>query len=119
MTARPAPDVPETRATATEAKQAFGALLDRVVAGGRVVITRHEAPKAVLLSIEEYRRLAGPQPALEDLRAEFDTLVARLQTPAARRGLRAAFDASPAKLGRAAARAARARASAPARRRGG
>ena len=43
----------------------------------------------------------------DDLRAEYDTLLARMQTPKARKGMEAAFDATPAELGRAAVKAAR------------
>ena len=69
--------------TATEAKTRFGPLLETVIRRGAVVITKHDAPKAVLLSI-----------------AEFDGLVARLQTPGSRRALKSAFEASPRELGR-------------------
>jgi prevent-host-death family protein len=97
----------ETRIPATEAKATFGTLLDQVLGGGHVVITRHEVPKAVLLSYEEYTRLAGSTPSLGALEAEFDALVARLQTQAAQRGLESAFAAAPRALGKAAVRAAR------------
>ena len=43
--------------SATEAQNTFGQLLDRTIAGRVVAITRHREPRAVLLSIEEYRAL--------------------------------------------------------------
>ena len=47
--------------------------------------------------------------ALETLSGEFDALLARMQTPRARAGMTAAFNASPAQLGKAAVAAARKR----------
>jgi hypothetical protein len=48
-------------------------------------------------------------PALDDLSAQFDSLLARMQTPKAVQGMAAAFDATPAQLGRAAKAAAKKR----------
>jgi prevent-host-death family protein len=91
--------------TATEAKTRFGPLLEAAIAGGSVIITRHGAPKAVLLSIAEYEALGGRRPPdLGALSAEFDGLLARLQTPASRKALKSAFAATPKTLGRLAAR---------------
>jgi hypothetical protein len=44
--------------------------------------------------------------SLDDLNAEFDGLLAHMQTPQARKGVEAAFNASSAELGRAAVKAA-------------
>jgi prevent-host-death family protein len=99
-------DVPTV--AATRLKNEFGAVLEQAVRGGAVAITRHETPRAVLVSYEEFQALVKARSHnLTDLRAEYDTLLARMQTPAARKGMEAAFNASPAELGRAAARAAR------------
>lgn len=96
--------------TATEAKNEFGRALDIVSAGGLVVITRHDAPKAVLLSVDEFNALAGTADrTLNALTAEFDALLGAMQTPRARGGMKAAFDATPERLGRAAVAAARRR----------
>ena len=92
---------------ATKAKSEFGAVLDNAVAHGAVAITRHDATKAVLISYAEFESLMKSRsPALEDLSAQFDGLLKRMQTPEARRGMKAAFNASPAELGREAVRAA-------------
>lgn len=100
-------DIPSV--AATRVKNSLGAVLDQAAASGAVAITRHQTPKAVLLSYEEFESLAGARGAsLPALEAEFDGLLARLQQPAVRRGLADAFDASPAELGRAAVAAARA-----------
>jgi hypothetical protein len=49
------------------------------------------------------RRAAGKPPqTLDELSARFEGLLERMQTPAARRAMQDAFDASPAELGRAA-----------------
>jgi prevent-host-death family protein len=96
--------------TATEAKNEFGRLLDTVMQGGAVVITKHDAPRAVLLSMEAYTALseAGDR-QLDRLSKEFDDLLARQQTSKAKAGLRAAFAAAPKQLGKAAVAAARSR----------
>jgi antitoxin Phd len=94
---------------ATRLKNEFGSVLEQALRGGAVAITRHETPKAVLVAYEEFQALVRDRaPSLHDLHAEYDVLLARMQTPAARRGMAAAFDAAPAQLGRAAVKAARA-----------
>lgn len=92
---------------ASRFKNEFGAIFERAALGGAVAITKHAAPKAVLLSYAEFESLVKSRsPALDDLNEQFDRLLARMQTPKARRGMAAAFSASPAKLGRAALKAA-------------
>lgn len=101
-------DVPSV--AATRLKNEFGAVLEQVIRNGAVAITRHDTPKAVVLSFEEFRSLVKAQShSLSDLSAEYDTLLARMQTPAARKGAVAAFNATPAEIGRAAVKAARKR----------
>lgn len=97
--------------TATDAKNVFGRVLDTAVEKGAVAITRHDAPKAVLLSIDEFDALvsAGGR-TLDTLTAEFDERLARMQTPRARKGMADAFAATPARLGKAAVAAAKKRA---------
>ncbi len=96
--------------TATDAKNEFARVLDMVVQGGVVVITKHDVPKAVLVSVEDFNALAqATESKLETLSGAFDALLARMQTPKARAGMKAAFAASPKQLGRAAIAAARKR----------
>ena len=96
--------------TATEAKNNFGALLDSVIEKGRVAITKHDQISAVVLSRSEYELLLSDQhDPLRSLREEFEVLVQRMQTPAAKRAGRALFDATPGRLGRAAVARARRR----------
>jgi prevent-host-death family protein len=94
--------------TATEAKNTFGAVLDRVTQVGRIAITKHDRVRAVVLSLREYEALLeGRNDPLESLRDEFDGLVATMQSPAAERAGRALFEASGPELGAAAVRARR------------
>jgi len=101
-------EIPEV--AATQAKNTFGELLDRVAASGAVAITRHDTPKAVLLSYEEFESLSSARSeTLDALSTKFESLLERLQTPAARKGMEVAFNATPETLGRAAVKAVRRR----------
>jgi prevent-host-death family protein len=96
--------------TATDAKKQFGRVLELVLRGGAVVITKHDAPKAILLSMDEFTALTrATERPLDRLSAEFDAMLVRMQTPKARAGMKAAFGAPPRELGRAAVAAARRR----------
>ena len=96
--------------SASEAKNKLGEVLDRVLRGGMVLITKHETPKAVLLSMEEYGALSSAtHGGLDALNSEFDALLAGMQTVKARAGMKAAFAASPKQLGKAAVAVARKR----------
>lgn len=99
-------DVPAV--AATRIKNEFGAVLEQAVRGGAVAITKHETPRAVLVSYEEFQALVKARsPNLDDLTAEYDALLTRMQTSAAANGMAAAFNAPPAELGRAAVKAAK------------
>lgn len=101
-------DIPTV--AATRLKNEFGAVLEQAVRGGAVAITRHDTTRAVLMSYEEFQALIKDRtPSLNDLSAEYDVLLSRMQTPKARKGMETAFNASPADLGRAAVKAARKR----------
>jgi antitoxin Phd len=96
--------------SASEAKSEFGRVLELAIQGRAVVITKHDAPKAVLISVENFNALSGAaQTKLDTLSREFDALLARMQTSKARRGMKAAFAASGKRLGKAAVAAARSR----------
>lgn len=100
-------DIPTV--AATRLRNEFAAILEQA-ARGAVAITRHDAPKAVLLSYAEFEALVkGQNQNLNDLSAEFDALLAGMQTPKARKGMNAAFNATPAELGRSAVKSARQR----------
>ena len=86
--------------TATEAKNEFGHLLEQAIQGTTVVITKHDSPRAVLISIDHFQTLQeAPQAKLNTLTEQFDTLLERMQSPKARRGMAAAFRANNKQLG--------------------
>ncbi len=96
--------------SATDIKNSFASVWDRMVAEGAIAITRHEKPKAVLVSVERFEELVrSRRPALDQLTEEFDGLLAGMQSVKARRGMATAFKADPAQLGRTAVAAARKR----------
>src|SRR5438874_13379407 len=98
-------DIP--RVAASRFKNEFGAIFEQAALGGAVAITKHDTPKAVLISYAEFQALMRARtPALGDLEAQFDRLLDAMQSPRAKRGMQAAFDAPSAKLGRAAGKAA-------------
>lgn len=104
------PLIPVTM-NATDAKNQMGHVLDMVMHGGVVLITKHETPKAAVIPIEEYERFSRAAEAkLNALSSEFDALLERMQTREARVGMQAAFEASPEQLARAAVQFARKRA---------
>jgi len=90
---------------ATRLKNEPGAIIEKVLTGGAVAITRHDAPKAVLISYEDFRELArAREPSLGALASQFDALLESMQAPGARKALASAFEASPEGLGAAAVR---------------
>lgn len=92
---------------ATQLKNALGTMLDKAAKGGAVAITRHERPRAVLVSYEDFQALTqARQPSLEGLADQFDRMLHAMQSPRARKAAEDAFDASPEDLGRAAVRVA-------------
>jgi|SRR6185436_7780819 len=72
-------------------------------AHGEVVVTHHDRPEVVVVSLERYEKLrrdAAAHDPLATLRAEFDRELASLREADAADKLRRAFDASPAELAR-------------------
>jgi prevent-host-death family protein len=100
------PSTPSPSFPATLLKNEFGRVLDSATEAGAVVITRHDAAKAVLVSVEKMRGFVSKhEPDLQALSQEFDAMVARMNTPAARAASRSLFSASGEQLGKAAVRA--------------
>jgi prevent-host-death family protein len=96
--------------TSTEAKNGFGRVLDAVARNRTVLITKHNTAQAVVMSMEQYRALTSPgRSGLDDLTAEFDALLERMQTARSREGLREALGSSGDDLADAAVAAARQR----------
>jgi len=99
-------DVPTV--AATRFKNEFGAIFEQAALGGAVAITKHNTPKAVLLSYAEFEALTKDgAPALDELTAQFDKLLERMQTSRSRDAMASAFAATPEQLGRAAVKATR------------
>jgi PHD/YefM family antitoxin component YafN of YafNO toxin-antitoxin module len=77
-----------------------------VAAHGAVLITKHDQPAYVLMSVERYRELQrAAEPDLGTLNAEFDALLASMQGKAAAMG--EAFAMSPEAVTAAAVKAAK------------
>ena len=91
---------------ASEAKNQFGQVLESALRDGGVVITKHDMPKAILLSIEELEAIAA-RGRLDTLAREFDAKYARMQEPGFTKSVESAFAASPKKLGAVASKTAR------------
>ncbi len=93
---------------ASRLKNAPGAILDQAASGRAVVITRHDTPRAVIVSFRDFEALTrARETSLSELEGRFDQLLAGMQSAESRRGVAAAFDASPELLGRTALAAAR------------
>ncbi|MEJ8814111.1 hypothetical protein WKW77_23705 [Variovorax ureilyticus] len=78
-----------------------------VMTHGAVVVTRHDEPAMVLMSIDRYLALEqAAEPDLDALTRQFDDMFARMQGDEAAEAMEDAFAMTPAELGKAAVRAA-------------
>jgi len=94
--------------SATVLKNSTADVLDQLAPDRAVAITRHNKPRAVLLTVDHYDALlAGQTHWLAELHAEYRGMLAKMQSPEQRAGALRAFNASPEELGAAAVRAAR------------
>ncbi|HZS13774.1 MAG TPA: type II toxin-antitoxin system Phd/YefM family antitoxin [Candidatus Dormibacteraeota bacterium] len=104
------PNEPSRTFSAAAAKNRFAEVLDAADGGETVVITHYGATRAVVISAERYRALTQqPERELDLLTERFDAMLAAMQTDGAKAAMRAAFNASPSELGRAAVAGARLR----------
>ncbi len=79
-----------------------------VMANGAVVITRHDQPAMVLMSVDRYLKLEqAAEPNLDELTRQFDDMLARMQGARAAQGMADAFAMTPRELGEAALAAVR------------
>lgn len=104
-TGTPSPRVQDLpTVTATELKNATADIFEQVAAKRAVAITRHDKPRAVLLSVEQYEALTGQQNPdwLEKLHEEYRGLLDRMQGPEQRAAAAKLFKATPDELGEAA-----------------
>ena len=100
-------------APASELKNAFKGVFQRVLETGAVSVSRHGKREAVLLSAELYDGLIADlaeRDPLNTLRREYNARFAAVQSDRARAAYEDAFDSSPEELGRAAVKGSRAEA---------
>jgi len=89
--------------TATELKNSTADIIEQVATKRAVAITRHDKPRAVLLSIEEYEALTGQDTDwLEGLKGKYRAMLDRMQEPEQRAAADRLFQATPEQLGQAA-----------------
>ncbi len=96
------------RAPASDVKKlGWRGVMRMVGQGGAVLVTNHERPEAVILSMAEYQRLqqaadavrAAPQDALQALRQRFDERLQSLHAPDAADRLRGVLAQAPSLAG--------------------
>lgn len=93
--------------TATELKNSTADVIEQVAARRAIAITRHDKPRAVLISIEEYEALTGQDPEwLECLKQKYQGLLDSMQGSEQRAAADKLFQATPEELGAAAVLAA-------------
>jgi PHD/YefM family antitoxin component YafN of YafNO toxin-antitoxin module len=91
----------------TELAGAIQKVTSAVLSAGAVLVTKHDQPAMVLVSVDRYLQLTrAAEPDLGALTRRFDDMVARMQGPEAERRMAEAFAMTPAELGAAAQRAA-------------
>jgi hypothetical protein len=94
--------------SATKLVEGMQKVTSAVMAYGVVLITRHDEPSMVLMSVDRYLKLQqAAEPNLDVLTRQFDEMFARMQGPEAARGMADAFGMTPEQLGEAAVRAAK------------
>ncbi len=93
--------------TATALKNSTADVLDQVVTQGAVAIMRHDKPRAVLVSIEQYERMTSVENSLlNELQAEYRGMLEKMQEPEQKAAAKRLFEATPEELGAAAVRGA-------------
>lgn len=89
--------------SATKLASGMQAVASTVMSRGAVVITRHERPSMVLMSVERYLEMEhASAPNLEVLTHQFDAMFTRMQGETAAQGMADAFAMDAAELGEAA-----------------
>ena len=87
--------------SATQLKNATADVFEKVATHRAVAITRHDKPRAVLLSVAQYEALTGQENPdwLAKLHDEYRGLLDRMQGPEQRAAAERAFNATPEELG--------------------
>lgn len=81
----------------------------RLASRAPLAVSRHNRREFVILTADHYEELQQSRRApLENLTAEFDQLITRMNTPVGKRAAASLFSASPTVLGKAAVKARRA-----------
>ena len=84
--------------SATDLAKSVGEVTREVMKRGAAVITRHDEPVMVVLSIDRYRQLEkAAAPDLDALTRDFDALYARMQAPGVAEKTLGALDLGPTK----------------------
>lgn len=87
--------------TASVLKNKFSEVA-RLASSGPLAVSRHHRREFVILTAEQYEELQQSRRApLESLTAEFDQMVAKMNTPAGKQAIDALFSATSADLSRA------------------
>ncbi len=71
--------------SSTTAKNKFANVLEKAIRGQCIVITKHQEPKAVLMSVEQYEAFA-PAKRVNTLTDEFNAMLDRMQRPGSTKG---------------------------------
>ncbi len=89
--------------SATKLVGAMQKVSSAVMTHGAVVVTRHDEPSMVLMSIDRYLQLEqAAEPNLDALTRQFDDMFAKMQGSDAARDMADAFAMTPEQLGTAA-----------------
>jgi hypothetical protein len=89
--------------SATTLVSAMQKVTSAVMTHGAVVVTRHDEPSMVLMSVNRYLQLEqAAEPNLDALTRQFDDMFAKMQGADALQGMADAFAMTPEQLGRAA-----------------
>lgn len=107
----PSPRVEELPAVpATELKKSTADVLNEVGAGKVFAITRHDKPRAVILSAEKYDALVASESGwFQNLFKQYEHMLDDMQSPEQKVAARRLFEATPEELGEAALQATRKR----------
>ncbi len=108
-TSSPSPRLRELpTVTATALKNSTAEVLDQVSLGHAVAITKHDKPRAVLVSYDEYVSWkSGEEETFQSLLEEYRGVLQDMQSPKQKAAALRAFNATPEELGAAAVAGAR------------
>lgn len=96
--------------TATQLKTATADVFDLLASEKAIAIHRHDKPRGVLLSLEQYESLAEHQPTwLKEIEADCQAMFEAMQSPEQKEAALFLMRATPEELGAAAVRGARAK----------